>query len=82
MASRRKQDPAPPAPDPDQPTLGQPTLGQLGLSVGNRVRFRRAAGRHWQEATVISRERDGSVGLRDEKGASRSIRHELLEVYR
>jgi len=31
---------------------------------------------------VVGRERDGSVALRDEKGASRSIRHELLEVFR
>jgi hypothetical protein len=76
LASRRKTAP-PPAPDPDQPTLGQ-----LSLEPGDRVRFRRAAGQRWQEAVVEARERDGSVALRDEKGASRSIRFELLEVYR
>ena len=76
MASRRKPAP-PPEPDPDLPTLGQ-----LSLVPGDRVRFRRAAGQHWQEAIVEARERDGSVALRDEKGASRSIRFEQLEVYR
>jgi hypothetical protein len=76
MAARRR---TPPVPEPD-PSL--PTLGQLSLEVGDRVRFRRAAGQRWQEALVEGRERDGSVALRDEKGASRFIRFELLEVYR
>lgn len=76
MASRRKPAPAP-EPDPDLPTLGQ-----LSLEPGDRVRFRRAAGQRWQEAIVETRERDGSVGLRDDKGASRSIRFEMLEVHR
>jgi len=76
MASRRRSAP-PPEPDPNLPTLGQ-----LSLAPGDRVRFRRAAGQHWQEATVESRERDGSVALRDAKGASRFIRFDQLEVYR
>lgn len=76
MASRRRAAP-PPEPDPDQPTLGQ-----LSLAPGDRVRFRRAAGQHWQEALVEGRERDGSVALRDAKGASRFIRFDQLEVYR
>ena len=65
--------------DPDTPA---PSLGELSLRVGDRVRFRRSAGQHWQEGVVEGRERDGSVALRDEKGASRSIRFEQLEVYR
>ena len=76
MTSRRRSTP-PPEPDPDLPTLGQ-----LSLEAGDRVRFRRAAGQHWQEATVEGRERDGSVALRDAKGASRFIRFDQLEVYR
>ena len=59
-----------------------PSLGELSLTVGDRVRFRRGAGQRWHEGVVEGRERDGSVALRDEKGASRSIRAELLEVYR
>jgi len=76
MASRRRPAP-PPEPDPDQPTLGQ-----LSLQAGDRVRFRRAAGQRWQEAMVEGRERDGSVALRDAKGASRFIRFDQLEVCR
>lgn len=73
---------APDSPAPDSPAPVPPGLGQLGLEVGDRVRFRRAAGQHWQEAAVEGRERDGSVTLRDSKGASRCIRPELLEVCR
>ena len=76
MASRRRPAP-PPEPDPDQPTLGQ-----LSLQAGDRVRFRRAAGQRWQEAMVEGRERDGSVALRDAKGANRFIRFDQLEVCR
>lgn len=64
---------------PDTPP---PSLGELSLRVGDRVRFRRSAGQRWQEGVVEGRERDGSVALRDGKGASRSIRATLLEVYR
>ncbi len=77
-AKRRKPEALSPTPAPDP----GPTLGQLSLEVGDRVRFRRAAGQHWQEATVEGRERDGSVALRDAKGASRCIRPDLLEVCR
>jgi hypothetical protein len=52
----------------------------IGLHVGDRVRFRRKPDEHWKEATVERRERDGSVGLRDEKGASRAIVVDLIEV--
>jgi hypothetical protein len=59
-----------------------PSLGELSLRIGDRVRFRRSSGQRWQEAVVEGRERDGSIALRDSKGASRSIRVELVEVYR
>jgi hypothetical protein len=39
----------------------------------------RPAGR-WREGTVVERERDGSVGVRDGKGASRSLTVDRLEV--
>ncbi|HYD10446.1 MAG TPA: hypothetical protein VEA78_10115 [Acidimicrobiales bacterium] len=55
-------------------------LVRLGLAAGMRVRFRREPGDHWRRAVVEQVERDGSLGLRDEKGASRAIPLELVEV--
>ena len=37
-------------------------------------------GERWKEAVVVRRERDGSVGLRDPRGAARAIAIELIEV--
>jgi hypothetical protein len=45
-----------------------------------RVRFRRQPTDRWQVATVEHVEKDGSLGLRDGKGASRAIPVELVEV--
>jgi len=55
-------------------------LVALGLAAGMRVRFRRSPGDHWRLAVVERVEKDGSLGLRDEKGASRAIPIELVEV--
>ena len=55
-------------------------LAELGLAVGARVRFRRSGSQRWQEATVERRERDGSVGLRDQRGSARAIRLADIEV--
>jgi len=55
-------------------------LAELGLSEGDRVRFRRRADQRWQDAVVVRRERDGSVGLRDAKGAARSIDVTSIEL--
>lgn len=55
-------------------------LVAIGLRKGDRVRFRRAEDEHWKQASVMRRERDGSIGLRDENGASRAIAMELIEV--
>ena len=54
-------------------------LVELGLTGGERVRFRRPSG-GWAEAVVERRERDGSVRLRDSKGAARAIQIDRLEV--
>jgi hypothetical protein len=62
------------APDDD------PGLVVLGLRPGQRVRFRRDHARRWRDAVVERRERDGSVGLRDDKGAARAIPVEHIEV--
>lgn len=58
----------------------EPTLLEIGLHVGDAVRFRPRPGARWQEATVVRRERDGSIGLRDGRGASRALAIERLEV--
>jgi len=55
-------------------------LAELGLRVGARVRFRRRKNERWRDAVVERRERDGSLGLRDERGAARSITIEAIEV--
>ena len=67
-----------PAPDP----FTEADLAELGLVVGSPVRFRRRAGDRWREAVVERRERDGSIGLRDAKGAARAIAIDLIEVRR
>ncbi len=56
------------------------TLLDLGLHVGDVVRFRPRPTARWQEATVVRRERDGSIGVRDGKGAARALPVERLEV--
>jgi len=55
-------------------------LAELGLAPGDTVRFRRRETERWKQAVVARRERDGSVGLHDGRGASRSIPIELIEV--
>lgn len=55
-------------------------LQAIGLRRGERVRFRRKEGGRWHEATVVAVERDGSIGVRDQKGASRALPMERLEV--
>lgn len=61
-------------------TIADSGLAQLGLKPGDRVRFRRRDDERWKEAVVERRERDGSVGLRDAKGAARAIAVHLIEV--
>ena len=56
------------------------TLASLGLEPGLRVRFRRDPAKRWQLAVLERREADGSLGLRDGKGAARAIPVELVEV--
>ncbi len=55
-------------------------LIEVGLHAGDVVRFRPRPGARWQEATVERRERDGSIGVRDGKGAARALALERLEV--
>lgn len=61
-------------------TPRRPELAALGLTAGERVRWRDRPGGRWREGTVVERERDGSVGVRDGKGASRAFTVDRLEV--
>ncbi len=69
--TRREPTPAP---------LADSDLLAVGLRPGDRVRFRRAEGGTWREATVERRERDGSIGVRDERGALRALAVDRLQV--
>jgi hypothetical protein len=59
----------------------RPGLEALGLVVGDRVRWRDRPNARPREGTVTGRERDGSVGVRDDgRGASRALMAARLEV--
>jgi hypothetical protein len=66
--------------EPTSAALTDSALLEIGLRVGDRVRFRRTDGGSWKEARVERRERDGSVGVRDSRGAARAITVDRLEV--
>lgn len=66
--------------EPTPAALAESALVAVGLRPGDRVRFRQREGAMWKEATVERRERDGSVGVRDERGAARAIPLERLQV--
>jgi hypothetical protein len=66
--------------EPTPAALAESALLEVGLRPGDRVRFRRTEGGAWKEARVERRERDGSVGVRDDRGASRAITVERLQV--
>lgn len=55
-------------------------LPELGLRFGDQVRFRRKAEGRWLLGVAVGREKDGSLGVRDAKGAARAIPIELVEV--
>jgi len=66
--------------EPTPAALTESALLEVGLRPGDRVRFRRANGGAWNEARVERRERDGSVGVRDGRGAARSIPIDRLQL--
>jgi hypothetical protein len=55
-------------------------LEALGLRPGHPVRFRRKPGGRWSLGTAVQVEKDGSIGVRDEKGAARALPMQLVEV--
>lgn len=56
------------------------SIEELGLRRGDQVRFRRKAEGRWLLGLAVGREKDGSLSVRDAKGASRAIPIELVEV--
>ena len=66
--------------EPTPAALAESALVEVGLRPGDRVRFRQREGSSWKEATVERRERDGSIGVRDERGAARAIALERMQV--
>lgn len=66
--------------EPVPASLTESALIEVGLRPGDRVRFRRVDGGAWQEARVERRERDGSIGVRDGRGAARAIPVDRLQV--
>ncbi len=52
----------------------------LGLRTGEDVRFRRSGRSRWNGGRLECIERDGSIGIRDDKGAARSLRAAEVEV--
>ncbi len=58
------------------------SLAELGLAEGDVVRFRRSTDSSWKQATVERREKDGSLGLRDAKGAARAVPIDQVQVRR
>jgi hypothetical protein len=66
--------------EPTPAALAESALLEIGLRPGDRVRFRRNDTSSWKEGVVERRERDGSVGVRDARGAARAIPVERLQV--
>ncbi|MDD9371009.1 MAG: hypothetical protein PV358_12900 [Acidimicrobiales bacterium] len=62
------------------PPAAPDDLAPLGLATGDRVRWRDRRSSRWREGRVLGRERDGSVGVRDGRGASRALLPDRLEV--
>lgn len=63
-----------------RPAPAPPPLEALGLRPGHPVRFRRKPGARWSLGTAVRVEKDGSIGVRDEKGAARALPLALVEA--
>jgi hypothetical protein len=55
-------------------------LAAFGLRAGDPVRFRRAARGRWHLGRIERIERDGSIGVRDDKGAARALRPHVVYI--
>jgi hypothetical protein len=55
-------------------------LAEVGLEIGQLVRYQGRSDKRWHDGVVLRRERDGSIGLRDERGRARAIGVDAIEV--
>ncbi len=55
-------------------------LERIGLTPGQRVRFRKVESGRWLEGSAAGIEPDGSLGLHDARGRRRSIPIDAVEV--
>lgn len=55
-------------------------LAQVGLEIGQLVRYLGTSDKRPHDGVVLRRERDGSIGLRDDRGRARAIAVECIEV--
>lgn len=55
-------------------------LAEVGLEIGQLIRYQGITDKRSHDGVVLRRERDGSVGLRDERGRARAIPVELIEI--
>jgi hypothetical protein len=55
-------------------------LAAMGLEFGQIVRYAGTSDKRYREGVVLRREKDGSVGLRDDRGRARAIPVERIEV--
>ncbi len=55
-------------------------LAEIGLEIGRIVRFQGRTDKRFHDGVVLRRERDGSIGLRDDRGRARAIPVDRVEV--
>lgn len=55
-------------------------LADVGLEIGQLVRYMGRSDKRFREGVVLRRERDGSIGLRDDNDRARAIPVEDIEV--
>ena len=55
-------------------------LAAFGLRRGEPIRFRRAPRGRWHTGHLDRIERDGSIGIYDDKGAARALRADVVEI--
>lgn len=55
-------------------------LAEVGLEIGQLIRFVGRSDRRFRDGVVLRREKDGSIGLRDERGRARAIPLTDIEV--
>lgn len=56
-------------------------LAHLGLQAGEAVRWQAGSNGRWRSGTATHRERDGSIGVTDSRGAARSLPVERIHVH-